>query len=64
MRKLVNELDGTFVQEVEVESVLTPDMLAWCKKYDLNPVKGMTYDQAGLGGPYRGPLRSVKAFMQ
>lgn len=51
--QLLHALHGTPVEEFEVESVLTPEMLAWCRKHDLHAIPGMTYLDEGLGGSYR-----------
>lgn len=50
---LLDALKDTPVVDVEVESVLTPEMCAWCKKYNFSEIPGMYYSPEGLGGSYR-----------
>lgn len=60
MRFLLEELKGSGVTEFEVESVLTPGMLSWCRKYGLEKESGMTYTSEGLGGSYISTIDNLR----
>lgn len=52
MKYLYSAVQGTSVDTIEIQSVLTDEMVSWCKRYGFTQVKGHTYDERGRGGSY------------
>lgn len=52
MKHLYSVVAGTSISTIEIQSVLTDEMMSWCKRYGFTPVKGHTYDAYGRGGSY------------
>ena len=60
---LLEYLKETIVTDVEIESVLTPEMLNWCKKYHFEQIPSQYYTPEGLCGSYRIDLMQLRKIM-
>lgn len=52
MKHIYSMVRGTSVKVLEVQSVLTGEMVAWCNKYGFHQVPSHCYNEDGCGGSY------------
>lgn len=61
---LLRELKSIPIIEFEVESVLTPEMRAWCINNELCPIEGMHCGEDGLGASYRCSIKRLCSMLK
>lgn len=52
MKYLYSIIAGTSIVIIEIQSVLTEEMVSWCQGHGFKPLDGQTLDECGRGGSY------------